>query len=51
MNYDMTFCVAIDCPYRFTCKRHENNNTFEEGRLISMANFKHTDTKCDYYMK
>ena len=50
-NHDITFCVAIDCPYRFTCKRHINNNKFEKNELISQSNFEHTATRCDYYIK
>ena len=28
MTHDITFCAAIDCPYKFNCARHINNNKF-----------------------
>ena len=30
MTYDITFCAAIDCPYRFNCARHIINNKFDK---------------------
>lgn len=50
MTHDMTFCVAISCPYKFTCKRHIANNNFEKDELVSQCEFKHTLTSCDYYI-
>ena len=47
----MTFCVSINCPYRFNCKRNVINNKFDENELVSQCNFEHTDTKCDYFIK
>lgn len=51
MSHDMTFCVSINCPYRFNCRRNVINNTFEEDELISQCDFKHTDTSCNYFIK
>lgn len=51
MSHDMTFCVTISCPYRFNCKRHVNNNTFKDDEEISVCEFEHTDTKCNYFIK
>lgn len=51
MTHDMTFCVAISCPYKFTCKRHIANNNFEKDELVSQCEFKHTLTSCDYYIR
>lgn len=46
MTHDMTFCVSINCPYRFSCKRNIINNKFDENELVSQCDFEHTDTKC-----
>lgn len=51
MNHDITFCTVVDCPMRFTCKRHVNNNTFDKGELISMCNFEHGINGCEYFKK
>jgi hypothetical protein len=50
-NHDMTFCVSINCPYRFNCSRNVINNKFEENELVSQCNFEHTDTSCKYFIK
>lgn len=51
MTHDITFCAAIDCPYKFNCARHINNNKFNKDELISQCNFEHTITHCDYFIK
>ena len=50
-NHDMTFCVSINCPYRFNCKRNVINNVFDKDELVSQCNFEHTDTKCVFFIK
>ena len=47
MTHDITFCVSINCPYRFNCKRNVINNQFNENELVSQCDFSHTDTHCD----
>lgn len=50
-NHDITFCVSINCPYRFNCKRNIINNKFEENEVILQCDFEHTDTNCNYFIK
>lgn len=50
MTHDMTFCKAIDCPYRFNCDRHYDNHKFGKDELVSQAVFEHTTTKCIYFI-
>lgn len=50
MTRDITFCKAIDCPYRFNCKRNKMHYNFGE-ELISECDFEHTITKCEYFIQ
>lgn len=52
MNRDITFCVTKICPYKYTCKRHVDNNAeLINEQYISMADFEHTNTDCKYFIK
>lgn len=51
MSHDITFCITLNCPYRFTCKRFIENNIFAKGELISQQEFPHTQTNCDFYIR
>lgn len=43
---DITFCSSVDCPSK-ECKIKVLNNKFEDGELISMADFSGT---CRFYI-
>ena len=53
MSHDMTFCTSEKCLCRNKCKRHNKNNKFSEGELISFCDFSENKEikECDYYIK
>ena len=51
---DIAYCADnIGCPYKYNCKRSQDNPSFNvgENELITLSNFPHTETNCDYYLK
>lgn len=48
-SLDICFCGnTVGCPYRYTCRRNPANHKIDD-EYITLSEFEHTDTNCDYY--